>query len=306
MGSSVLCCWTHEAIEAECAQPYGRYRAELDAHYRDYFAARPQLASDHPLKARDLATALPAGFDWLGEYLPERHRHRHYLSGRSSQTLALGLLGPAWRKEPTLEWLFSVLAVRPAPLTNPIPVAGFEREVDPALLNEKPRVTTVDFFAETPELVLCIEAKWGEAGLGRCSCPPGAPARAACAAKVLDRDAYWRTAEEVFGLPSRVEGRPCPISAPYQAIRNVAAARALAGQERTPVFALLYDERNPYFRRTGAWPGWPAALAESLDPVEELVRFRALPWQELAPSLPTERNVAIWAGEKHGLSVPEQ
>ena len=45
------------------------------------------------------------------------------------------------------------------------------------------------------------------------------------------------------------QGEYCPISTSYRAVRYVAAAKALAGNRpRGAVFALVYDDRNPYFR----------------------------------------------------------
>jgi hypothetical protein len=89
----------------------------------------------------------------------------------------------------------------------------------------------------------------------------------------------------------------------YQAIRNVAAARALAAPGQKPVFALLYDERNPYFAGAGNWPGWPAALREALAPSEDRILFRSVSWQELGRELPVDDPVATWAREKHDLRV---
>lgn len=107
----------------------------------------------------------------------------------------------------------------------------------------------------------------------------------------------------MFFLPDRTPGKPCPISASYQAIRNAAAARALADEGRRPVFALLYDARNPYFFPIGSWPGWPNLLARTLKDAERLERFwfRAASWQELISELPLDDSVREWARVKHAL-----
>lgn len=137
-------------------------------------------------------------------------------------------------------------------------------------------------------MVVCVEAKWAEAGMGRCSCRAegGAPRTGDCAKRVLRRPAYWTTARDVFGLPERVSGSPCPLSFSYQAVANAAAARALAGPKRKAVFVLLYDRENPYFTGAGAWPGW-APVLESTLATSDLLDFRALSWQKLAPNPPT-------------------
>ena len=73
---------------------------------------------------------------------------------------------------------------------------------------------------------------WSASGRRRASARAGAgtPRRrsAAAARRCSARDRYWKTAYEVFGLPERQAGKPCPLSFTYQAVRNVAAALALA------------------------------------------------------------------------------
>jgi hypothetical protein len=66
---------------------------------------------------------------------------------------------------------------------------------------------------------------------------------------------------------------------------------------------MLYDERNPYFRQTGVWPGWPALLRSTLAVAEqpEMLMFRAASWQELASLLPLTENERWWLREKHAI-----
>lgn len=296
-----LASWTTAEINAVCREPYGVYERALREHYGAYFEANPGLAGTHPVKAKDLAAALPPGADFLEEYLPEKLRHLHHLSGRSSQIVALGLLGLAWRRDPSLRWLEAALAL-PGLLQSPAPGVAFETELDSMLLSESPNVSTIDFLVEDDGAVVCVEAKFGEDGMGRCSCSAGATAVADCSAKVLSRPLYWETARDVFFLPERSHGSPCPIASSYQAIRNSAAARALANGRRA-VFVLVYDQRNPYFHSVGAWPGWPTLLTSTLKDAErlDLLTFRAVSWQELLPQLPLEESALTWAREKHAL-----
>lgn len=135
----------------------------------------------------------------------------------------------------------------------------------------------------------------------RAGCGDAAAAVGGCSAKVLGRDRYWQTANEVFGLPERQAGKPCPLSFTYQAVRNVAAALALAKHGQEPAFGLIYDAANPFFAGCGEWPGWPAALRTTLDDVGAPVRFAAVSWQELLGVLPLDPAAAAWASEKHGL-----
>ena len=212
------------------------------------------------------------------------------------------MLGLAWRRDLSMRSLENVLSL-PGLLKSVAPKVSFEVELDPQLLNESPLVSTIDVLAEDDAAVICIEAKFGEDGMGRCSCPAGAPAIADCSKKVLQRPLYWETANDVFFLPDRVQGKPCPISSSYQAIRNAAAACALAGPDRQAVFVLVYDERNPYFHPIDAWPGWPELLTRTLNDAEQLnhLRFRAISWQDLIPQLPLDDSARAWACEKHAL-----
>ena len=162
-------------------------------------------------------------------------------------------------------------------------------------------MTSIDFFAETDDLVICVEAKRGEDGMGRCSCPSGAPKVAACSGRVLKRPLYWQAAHELFDLPDREPGRYCPVSTAYQAIRSVAAARYLATAGRRATFGLVYDADNPYFGGAGAWPGWPRVLEHTLRGHEARIILRAISWQDLLPLLPIDDELREWIRVKHRL-----
>ena len=293
--------WTGAKVTAECGKAYNAYRAAKTESYRAYFTANAHLrATDHEYKALDLAAALPDDWGGLADLMPASERHLHHLSGNSSQVLALGLLGVAAKRDASLDWLWNALAPLP-PLAGSAPAWQFEYKLAPEVLSEQPRQTSVDFFVNDPGALLCIECKWAESGLGTCGCGDGAAKVAGCSDKVLARGAYWSTAYEVFHLHERVVGQPCPLSFTYQAVRNVAAALALAEDGQEPVFGLIYDAENPYFAGCGDWPGWPAALDATLNDVAAPVRFAATSWQDLLPLLPLDAAAAAWASEKHGL-----
>jgi len=306
-GSPHLSTWTGHAIYEECRVAYSAYARAKTASYRAYFDAHPELKDDnHPYKARALAAALPEEWGGLEQYLPVAERHRHHLSGNSSQVLALGLPGVGARLDPQLSWLWEGLSADgplPPRSATSVPTAAFEHKLDAAVLNEHPRQTAIDFFVSDPDVLVCVECKWVEAGIGECSCPAPGPLTGGCAERVLRREAYWETAYEVFHLPKREPGKPCPLSFIYQAVRNVAAARELATPGQEPVFGLIYDVANLYLAGCGEWPGWPAALAATLDPDESPVRFASVAWQELVLLLPLDPSAAAWAMEKHGLST---
>jgi hypothetical protein len=249
--------------------------------------------------ARDLHAALPPGWAELASEMPAGSWDLRHLSGKSSQTLALGLLGVAAHRDPSLRWLFEALRL-PRPRDA---VMEFEHTVGPDLLGERARRTTVDVLVRDPGVVLCIDASWREGGMRTCPCRAGPGEGERCSAGIEARNAYWETAREVFGIRRRGDGAPCPISAPFAAVRNVAAARALAGADRLAVLALVHDADNPYFAGCGDWPGWPAALRAAVERRADPRRFRfaAISWQELVPSLPLDDSTRDWAREKHRL-----
>ena len=76
----------------ECRLGYRSFVNELRARHVAFFAKRRQAVSEaHEYAARDLESALPEGWGGrLAKLLPEHARHRHHLSGASSQTLAIG------------------------------------------------------------------------------------------------------------------------------------------------------------------------------------------------------------------------
>ena len=299
--------WTSALIDAECRSSYRTYEKLLIKHYSAYYERHPNLrCARHAYSARSLNSALPDGYAALRQLLPPKSTHIHARSARSSQSLALALLGCAAHRDPSLSWFWSALRL-PKQLQKATHYA-FERALDSIDLNEAPRVSQVDFLAETSHYLAAVECKWSEAGFGICSCMreregnPGAGGF--CADRVIVRDKYWQTAQKVFGLPGeRLPFLPCPISSSYQAIRTAAAARQLAGRHRQAVFVLLFDANNPYFRHTGAWPGWPALLRQTVVAKNTCSRFcfHAISWQQLIRLLPLPPQVREWALEKHRL-----
>jgi hypothetical protein len=290
--------WTRAAIDAECESAWRRYDRRLSARYARYFEEHPDLVGESKTAARDLTAALPSGWADLAEAVPADAWDRQHLSGKSSQALAVGMLGVAARRDPSLAWLWDALDLRSPEAGEP--VLEFEHVVAPDLLGERPRQTSFDVLVDDPDVLVGIEAKWRERGIGACLCRgdgagPGAGLR--CSRRIEQRDAYWEAAGAALGIDARGPGAPCPISPLYESVRHAAALRALAG-ERHVVLLLLHDSHNPYFAGAEGWPGWPNLLAETIG--GEL-RFAALSWQELAPQLPLDDAARDWAADKHGL-----
>lgn len=297
--------WTSGRIREQCHRAWLDYDAALRDRYIAYFRRRPDLA--HPTQAwsaKDIGSALPTGWEGLAQLIPSG-RHRHHLSGKSSQVLALGLLGASGKLDPSHSCLWNAFSPLKA-AESPAPSRTFEFEVPKPLLGEDDgRRTSVDYLVQDPAVVMCIECKWREDGVGSCSCAQagGDPKTGDCRAVIRDeRPAYWAAAHDVYFLPDRRHGKPCPLSPVYQAVRNVAAALALRPVDGVAVFGLVYDAANPYFAGCGDWPGWPSVLASALDDGDRSeLRFRAVSWQDLMPLLKLDDHVREWAREKHGL-----
>jgi len=302
----VLQTWTTARIKTACHRAWLDYDAAKTKHYTAYFKAHTELA--HPRQAwsaKNIESALPPGWSDLTNLLPAG-RHREHLSGKSSQILALALLGVAAKLDQSHHWLWRAFSPL-APASATPPTATFELEVEASLLGEYgKKSTSIDYLVKDSGLVISVECKWREDGLGACSCPKygGEPATGACRDVIRDkRPAYWSTAKDVFLLADRTDGQPCPLSPVYQAVRNAAAALKLSEPDGTAVFGLIYDANNPYFSGHGEWPGWPVVLRDALASTEQpRVWFRAISWQELMPLLVLDDATRAWAHEKHGLT----
>jgi hypothetical protein len=301
---SLLVAWPRAAVDAEAQAPWRRYDRRLGTRYARYFAERPELAGEQRTSARDLVAALPPGWEAPADAIPDRPWERRHLAAKSSEMLGLGLLGVAATRDPSLAWLWDALEPLP-PAADDTPSLRFGHVVDPSLLGERPRQTGLDVLVDDPNVLIGLSIKWREHGVGGCLCRGdgvGPLAGDRCSRRVEQRRPYWEAAADLFGLPGRGPDAPCPISPVYETVRQAAALRALAGPDRPAVLALLYDAANPYFARTGEWPGWPALLDQAVagaDP--QRFRFVSVSWQELVPALPLDAEARAWAADKHGL-----
>jgi hypothetical protein len=283
--------WTAERIDRECDAAYEFYFGEVRRGHIEYFGQRRERRGERcAFGAKSREAAVPQGWEHLAGALPIPAWHRHHLSGGSSQMLALVLLAAATRADRTLQWLPGNSELR-GPLTL------FEVELAPTVLNERPRQTSLDWLALDREHVIAAEAKFTERGFGRCSCE--LRDAGLCSERALERP-YWDVASRDMALDRRA-GR-CSLSLAYQAVRNVAAAQAIAAGRRRSAFLLLYDIRNPYFAGEGTWPGWITMLTHLM--ADSTTPFVPLSWQNLLATVDVDSPVKRWAAEKHGL-VPE-
>jgi hypothetical protein len=291
-------------LDAECAGAWRDYDSALAEHYTRYFERHPELRGEHRYSARDLAAALPPDSSDLADLVAPGELHRHHLSGKSSQTLAVGLLGVSARLDPSLAWLWDALAPLP-PASTPAPRISFEQRLARDVLGEQPRQTAIDALVDDPTALICIETKWSEQGLGYCSCGPDGGNPIQAAARGASRGATPTGTPQLSYSVCRRASRRGPVRSAFPTRRcaNAAAARALAKAGQLAVFALIYDAKNPYLAGSGAWPGWPLVLAQTVeanaDPQQ--FRFAAISWQELLRLLQLDEETWAWAVEKHGL-----
>jgi hypothetical protein len=281
--------WTSDRIDENCEAAYDDYVDHVRHTHVAYFATRPERKSaTHAFGACSREAAFPDGWEHLAQVLAPGAWHRHHRSAGSSQVLALALLAAATRADSSLGWLSAEVS-----LGNPLTL--FEVEIADAVLNERPRQTSLDWLVIDHHDVIAAEAKFTERGLGQCSCKRRTEGQ--CSERVLERP-YWEVAARDLRLKRQPAGQ-CSLGLGYQAVRNVAAAQAIAGERRRSTFLLLYDARNPYFSGARAWPGWVKMLAQQMRGSRTL--FLSLSWQELLMRVDLASEVENWAHEKHGL-----
>jgi hypothetical protein len=298
--------WSNEQIQRECGSAYRSYERALREHYIEYFHRHPQLrCANHRFCAGSVATALPPGYAQLLQRIPKGSLHRFARSAKSSQIIGLALLGVAAEHDPSFSWFWPALKL-PLRLNGQRTYVRFEQALAPTDLSEVPRTTQIDITVSNENAFFAIETKWSEPGFPTCSCEregTGNPGIGFdCAERVYARTAYWRTANRFLKLPeARLSFEPCFLSIVYQIVRNIAAACHLS-RGRTAGFILLYDCKNPFFQRTGNWPGWPDILTALLrkQPRSNFY-FRAASWQAVIDKLPLNPAVRDWARDKHRL-----
>lgn len=106
---------------------------------------------------------------------------------------------------------------------------------------------------------------------------------------------YWAKIPALFRWSANVDHSPCPIHVPYQLLRNV-----LAAQDGHAL--LVYDDRNPAFRRDGECTRiWMELRANLREPS----RLRRCSWQQIAGALAADSDLSGFTSElneKYGLA----
>jgi hypothetical protein len=298
---------------------------ELESTQKD--ARRPPVFRKSAVAQNILVppTATPEFQATVVATLPEKERHRHFGSLRSSQALAQSVFGNliAAGKTALLEGLETEEGL-PA-FFDGIGAASFQLEYTVDHLGE-PRPTSIDLWAEGPGRV-SVECKLTETEFGTCSRPRLRPSesnyvhdhcdssytrqrgrQSRCALTEIGVR-YWTYIPELFVWSSLADLDPCPLKGTYQLVRNVLAACVTRKGEidTDNAHALaLYDDRNPAYQSGGEASQQWLAVKNALKNPDNL---RTLSWQRLIGYLSRDSDLA-WLCDalnlKYGFSEKRQ
>lgn len=297
----------HVSYLSTLRQGFGFYRMQRFAGRDDHFEPRPigeavVLKPEHAAENILVWPELDADQRHvLLSSVPVEERHRWFRSLQSSQAIVQSVFGTvlAMRCLPSLAGITSDEGL---PAFGPIPRdSRLTLEKAISSLGE-PRPTSVDAWIEGPYRV-AIECKLTETEFGTCSRPRLTPRDNAFEAQHCDgshtrqrgRTArcpltaigvrYWDHMEGLFGWSPESDHRPCPLNRLYQVARNIMAATVQEGRiDTTSGHALIvYDERNPAFRKNGEGDLQFNAAKEALRKPDVL---RRISWQRLMKQLP--------------------
>jgi hypothetical protein len=296
--------------------PYDAYLGSLIQQFWDYVGTQPhQLLQELESTQRNTRrppvfekcavarnilvppTATPEFQATVVATLPEKERHRHFGSLRSSQALAQSVFGNliAAGKTTLLEELEADEGL-PA-FFDGIEAASFQLEYSVNHLGE-PRQTSIDRWAEGPRCV-AVECKLTEPEFGTCSRPRLRPSdanytRDYCNGDYLQQQdrrsrcslteigvRYWNYIPELFSWDSATDRRPCPLADTYQLVRNILASCVTPDQRVDTANAhalMIYDARNPAYQDGGEANRQWLTVKGTLRNPENL---RSCSWQRL-------------------------
>lgn len=232
--------------------------------------------------------------------LHKKRRHTHFGSMKSSQALAQSVFGNliALRRLNALAGLRADEG-KVAFFDSPPPAAIVHLDSPIDHLGE-PTSTSVDVVIDGPPRV-AIECKLTESEVGPCSRPKlPSSNRKYCNgtyARQKGRDErcslsaggvrYWEFVPQLFDWSTGRDHKPCPLKDTYQLVRTVLAActgRDGSVDTLNAHALLLYDARNPAFRRGGKGSG-----DKAYDAVTEHLRvpglLRRCSWQSVVAHL---------------------
>jgi hypothetical protein len=250
--------------------------------------------------------------------IPSNLHHRWFRSMTSSQALALSILGNL-KISNRLDILERLKDDEGCLLFESVKLSPqkffLEKSID---YFEEPRKTSLDAIVAAEDYQIAIECKLSESDVGTCSRPKlkayekeycdgtytvqGQRKERCSLTEIGVR--YWKYIPSIFKWTDDTDHLPCPIRYRYQLIRNVLAACTQPDMTASLTYghaALLYDNRNPAFKKGGK--GFKA-FEETRAALKDNSRLRKCSWQNLMTILIQDRDFAWLTDElesKYGL-----
>jgi hypothetical protein len=243
--------------------------------------------------------------------IPREKWHKWFHSMASSQALTQSIFGNLIVLN-KIDCLFELKGDNGKPLFFTDTVEDIFLEFEVNYLGE-PRPTNIDVFFKGDHRV-AVECKLTEKEVGPCSAGRGKEECDGRYAKQMGRPVrclktymdikYWEYIPRLFYWSPDVDHSPCPLLDTYQLVRNILSA-CVREDGKLDIdnghAVLLYDERNPAFKKGGdghmAW-----------ETVREALKYPALlqkcTWQEVMKVLRQDSEVEWLTAEvkeKYGL-----
>jgi hypothetical protein len=235
------------------------------------------------------------------EQIPKASRHKWFRSMTSTQALAQSIFGNL-KAYDSVQSFRGLLDDQGFPLfdTAELSAENLSMEHGLTILNE-PDPASIDVFIDGPYQV-AIESTLTEEDVGNCS----AVTRAFCNGNYAvhmgrqerchftDKGLrYWQYIPMVFSWGTNVNHKPCPLHNTFQLVRRIFAASIGPDGKFSPKRGhaiLIYDERNPGFRKGGkGFEAYESIRAALRHPT----LLRKCSWQRLVGHL-RSRSVLPW------------
>ncbi len=272
------------------ATSYAAYRRALHAHLiayrRRHFAARRALFEPGP-RGSLVFTPAAAHLNFFDPALYHALTRRPPALRRmaSARALAISTFGTLARRE-DLALLAQVHGDDGVPPLSPAEAGAATLDLQRPLDGlAAPRPGGVDLWLGDEGLQLAVLPRLLERGLPGCPEPRRGRCNGSYRPEACRYAASWRDLARLTGWQAARPQQPCPLAGAFVLARALLAAAAPA-PARAPAprraVLLVYDDRNPAFRRGSRADGLFAALQQALPPTAIL---RRTTWQALATAM---------------------
>lgn len=315
--------------KADLLQRYWKYREAQFANEQALFDPRYIKPTSPPVFIRSEACknviVNPAASEQekkkVLDLIPKGEWHKWFGSMNSSQALAQSVLGnlAVYGFLSCLSELKDDEGVELFGKTE-ISSDNFKMEHKIDYLNE-PRQTSLDGYF-SGDYRIAIECKFTESEAGTCSRPrlkrtAGEYCDGTYSIQRAGRErcsltqigvSYWTYVPQLFKWENNIDLNPCPLNKNYQLVRNVLAVGVKPDGTMSlndGHVILIYDERNPAFRKDegGYGDGW-IAYEDTRTALREPTMLRKCSWQRIVQHM-RDKNILPWLTEnlaqKYGL-----